>query len=149
MQVAEAYNPKMIKIKCGASLKEVAELLVETRASDIMVVDEDGMLMGVASEGDLIRAVIPKTEEIISSDVPLLAGLEMIEEKGREVSRLKVEDIMIESPIAITEEDPLIKAAQIMLSKMIRRLPVVKEGRLIGSISRADICNAVLSEKGR
>lgn len=146
MLVGDAYNPSTVKISPDTSLSDAAKLFSETRASDIMVVDGDGSLVGVASEGDLIRAVIPDQHEIVESDLPLLAGFEMMEEKGREIRGLTVEDIMIPEPVTVTEEDALIKAAQIMIAKTIRRLPVVKDGKLIGNLSRADICKAVLDE---
>ena len=146
MLVGDAYNPNTIKISLNATLGDAAELFSRTRASDIMVVDEEGCLLGVASEGDLMRAVVPDQQEIIESDLPLLAGFEMMEEKGREVRELKVGDIMIPEPVTVTEEDALIKAAQIMVARMIRRLPVVRDGKLVGSLSRADICKAVLDE---
>lgn len=146
MLVGDAYNPDTIKIAVNAGLGDAAELFSRTRASDIMVVDEEGYLVGVASEGDLIRAVMPDKDEIIESDLPLLTGFEIMEEKGREIRELTVKDIMVPKPITVTEGDALISAAQIMLTRMIRRLPVVKNGKLIGSLSRADVCKAVLDE---
>ncbi|MBU4178659.1 MAG: CBS domain-containing protein [Actinobacteria bacterium] len=146
MLVGDAYNPNTMKISMYASLSDITELLSRTGASDIMVVDKEGYLVGVASEGDLIRAVIPEPDEIVKSDLPLLTGFEIMEEKGREIRELMVKDIMVPTPITVTEEDALISAAQIMLTRMIRRLPVVKNGKLIGSLSRADVCKAVLGE---
>lgn len=146
MLVRDAYNSNTVKIKAGSTLQDVAELFAETRASDIMVVGNDDVLVGVASEGDLVREVLPGHDEILDSDLPLLAGFEMMEEKGQKLRNIKVEDIMVADPLTVREEDALIKAAQIMMSKMIRRLPVVRQGKLVGSLSRADICRAVLAE---
>ena len=73
-----------------------------------MVVDKEDHLVGVASEGNLIRSVIPEPAEIVNSDLPLLTGFEIMEEKGREVRKLTVEDIMVPKPITVTEEDPLL-----------------------------------------
>lgn len=147
MRVADAYNPRPIKIRSDSSLREAAELLAKTQVSDIMVVDSGEMLVGVLSEGDLIRAVIPEQGEVIESDMPLLAGFELMEEKGKEIREVKVADIMVPQPEAVTVEDPILKAAQLMISMMTGRLPVLEDGRLVGSLSRADVCRAVLAEE--
>jgi len=147
MRVADVYDRKPIKVKSDASLREAAELMASTHASDLMVVDEKGALVGMVSEGDLLRAVIPERGDVIDSDVPLLAGLEMMEAKGREVRDLKVADIMDSTPDTVSIEDPLLKAAQMMMFRMIRRLPVMSEGRLVGSLSRSELCRAVLAEE--
>lgn len=147
MRVADAFNEKTAKIGSDATLRDAAELLADTRSSDLMVVDEDETLLGVVSEGDLVRAVMPSRDEILEGDVPLLLSLDLIEEKGSSIKDLSVVDIMIEEPITVSPEDPLLKAARIMTSKMLRRLPVVDGGRLIGSLSRADICLHVMGEQ--
>lgn len=147
MRVIDVLNEKTAKIKGDASLREAAELLATTLSSDLMVVDENDLLLGVLSEGDLVRAVMPTEEEVLEGDFPLLQSLELIEEKGVNVGRLSVKDVMIEAPVTVSPEDPLLKAAQIMTSKMIRRLPVVDDGKLVGSLSRADICLHVLKEQ--
>lgn len=146
MRVADAYSEKTAKARANATLREAAELLSDTRSSDLMVVADDETLLGVVSEGDLIRAVMPSREEVLSDEVPLLQILDLIEEKRSSIKDICVTDIMTENPITVTPEDPLLKAAQIMTSKMIHRLPVVVGGKLIGSLSRADICLHVMRE---
>lgn len=147
MRVADAYNERTAKIMSDATLQDAAELLATTVSSDLMVVDWDDNLVGVLSEGDLIRAVMPSQAEVLQGDVPLLSSLELMAEKGSDIRDLRVQDIMVNDPITVSPEDPLLKAAQIMTSKMIRRLPVVDEGKLVGSLSRADICLQVLREQ--
>jgi CBS domain-containing protein len=147
MRVADAFNERTAKIRSSATLREAAELLATTQSSDLMVVDDNDNLLGVASEGDLVRAIIPSREEVLEGDLPLLSSLELIGERGSSIKDLSVSDIMITEPITVSLEDPLLKAAQIMAAKMLRRLPVVDDGKLVGSISRADICHHVLREQ--
>ena len=57
---------------------------------------------------------------------------------------MSIKRLIIADPITVHPDDPLLKAAAVMTSRMIRRLPVVHEGRFIGTVSRADICWALL-----
>ena len=55
------------------------------------------------------------------------------------------DEIVIRTPIVVTPDNDVVKAAATMASEKINRLPVVEDGKLVGTISRADICHAVLS----
>ncbi|MBU1672004.1 MAG: CBS domain-containing protein [Actinobacteria bacterium] len=147
MRVADAFNEKVAKLASAATLCDAAELLSATQSSELMVVDGDDNLLGVVSEGDLVRAVMPSRDEVLEGDLPLLSSLELIAEKGSSIKDRRVTEIMITDPITMSPEDPLLKAAQIMDSRKIRRLPVVDAGRLVGTLSRADICLHVIREQ--
>ena len=67
MLIREIMNHNSITIPHDSSLKDAAKIVSETQSSDLMVVSDDGDFIGVLSEGDLIRVVLPKFDEIMKS----------------------------------------------------------------------------------
>ncbi len=144
MKVRDAVNLNPTVILPTASIPEAAAVLANSQASDLMVVDQNRMFVGVLSEGDLIRATLPKIDEIAASGGAMNAA-EIFGDKASALRKRPLADILIAKPITLKPDDNLLEAAALMASRMIRRLPVVDGGKLIGTISRADVCKAILS----
>ncbi|MCI0876670.1 MAG: CBS domain-containing protein, partial [Chloroflexi bacterium] len=64
--------------------------------------------------------------------------------KGKNLSELPITPLVIREPIAVDPEDHVAKATTVLLEKRIHLLPVVKDGKLVGTVSRADVCGAVV-----
>ncbi len=145
MKIADIMNVNVSRIRVGSTVRQAAELLSTSQASDLMVVDAANNFAGVLSEGDLIRVTLPDFEEILASGEGLSAGLDVFIEKGNKLASRAIDEYVIKSPITVRPQDPVLRAATIMITKMIRRLPVVDDGQLVGVISRADICKGVIN----
>ena len=145
MKIGEVMNKRPAVIENKATFSEAARRVAETQVSDLMVVDAKGVFVGVLSEGDLIRATLPNYDELMRDGASLGGAWKVFLEKGREVARRGVEAIVIKAPLAFQPSDELIKAASAMVNKQIRVLPVVEGGVLVGTISRGDLCKAVLA----
>jgi CBS domain-containing protein len=109
-----------------------------------MVVDGDGQFVGVLSEGDVIRAMLPDYDEIIALGGRLNDAFSAFVRKGAELADRPIAPLIITDPITMTPDDDVTMAATVMIERYIRRLPVVADGRLAGTISRADLCRAVV-----
>ena len=68
----------------------------------------------------------------------------MFLDNGRNLALDSIKRLIIYNPITVTPDEDLLKVSTVMVEKMIRRLPVVERGRFVGSISRADVCWALL-----
>jgi CBS domain-containing protein len=146
MLIRDIMSLNATRIGVGSNMQRAAEIVSLTGASDLMVVDEGNHFVGVLSEGDLIRAALPRFEEIMEASGSLNEALEIFVEKGRTLAQQKIDDMVIRDPVVMRPDDKILKAASIMISKQIRRLPVVDvTGKLVGTVSRADVCRAVLS----
>src|SRR5688500_13605539 len=144
MKIGDIMNVNAIRIRQGATMRQAAEMVSTNQVSDLMVVDAENNFRGVLSEGDLIRAVLPQYEEIVRSGGSLSGAFELFRDKGKAIAEQPIEPLVIKSPITVSPQDPVLRAASTMISKQIRRLPVVEKGKLVGTVSRADICRAVL-----
>lgn len=130
----------------NSTIFEAAEKFIKCDVSDLMVVDVLGNFIGVLSEGDLIRKAMPKYAELIADGLSLDDIFRLFKEKGKSLANETITSIVINNPITVSRSTPLHKAASYMISKNIRRLPVVEEGKLIGALSRAMVVNALLTK---
>ena len=139
MLVADVMNRRSAAILPNSTMQRAAELLVLTQASDLCVVDEDNRFIGIVSEGDLIRAAMPDFDEVIAYGASNEETVQILIDTGRSIAGETVERLVIKSALTLAPNDSLMKAAAVMLKKMIRRLPVIEDGRLVGTLSRADL----------
>ncbi|EWY38300.1 hypothetical protein N825_13915 [Skermanella stibiiresistens SB22] len=145
MLIREIMSINATRIRAGSTLRQAADILGMSSASDIAVVDDDNNFLGVLSEGDMMRAMLPQLTEVLEAGGHLEDSYSIFEEKGHEMANQPIETIMIRHPLVLTPADNLHKAATLMASRDIRRLPVVENGKLVGTVSRADVCRAVFS----
>ncbi len=143
MKVLDVMNINSIRILSGTTMSEAADLAAVSNASGLFVVDGENNFMGVLSEGDMMIKTLPDIAEIMASPGGLEDSGYLFSEKGSNLARDLVDDHMIRKAVTLELDDPLIKAATTMALKKMRRLPVVKDGKLVGTISRGDICKVI------
>ena len=144
MKIREVMNHNITYVHLGTTMREAADILSHSWASELMVLDGNDEFVGVLAEGDMIRAVMPRFEDIMLSSGTLYETFGLFMESGHEKAGHPIDEIVIRNPIVVSPDSDVVKAAATMASEKINRLPVVEDGKLVGTISRADICSAVL-----
>lgn len=134
----------VVQIRSDATLLDAAEMVAVTRVGDLMVVDDGARFVGVLSEGDILRNALPDVEEIMSAGGTLHDAYQLFVKKARALSAMPIGPLVIREPIVLEPGDHVAQAATILIERQIRRLPVVDDGRLVGSVSRANICRTVV-----
>jgi CBS-domain-containing membrane protein len=141
--VRDVMTTDVVAVKQDASFKHVATMLGRHRVSAFPVVDDDGKVIGVVSEADLL----PKEALVAGAGLP--PGRLSLMLHHKEFSRaggVTVADVMTRPAVTVTGDEPVTSAARLMYSCKVKRLPVVDaRGHLVGIVSRAD----VLSVYGR
>jgi CBS domain-containing protein len=135
---------RAVRIRLGDTLHRAAEIIALSGVGDLMVIDDDNNFVGVLSVGDVLRAAMPNMEEILEEGGTLEQAYRLFLRKGSDLMYKPVAPLVIREPIVVDPDDHVAKAATVMLEKNIHRLPVVKDGRLVGTVGRADICQAVV-----
>ena len=110
--------------------------------SGLPVVDADDRLVGVITEHDVIDSLLPHYAR--QSPQAVHAGEADLTELVKQVRGKLVEAAMTSPAIAIDEAADVLDAAYTMVEKRVKRLPVTGDGKLVGIISRMDICQAIL-----
>ena len=140
MKVRDVMTTEVVIVEPGESLKEVARLMVERRISGVPVVDGEGRVLGVVSEGDLL--VKERGARRIRGG-PLAWLVDPVEVGDRIRLGARVAGEAMTSPaLTIAPSRPLSAAAEMMLAQRVNRLPVLQDGRLVGIVTRADLVRA-------
>jgi CBS domain-containing protein len=143
LKVLELMKSHVIKTTPDALIQEAVDMMDLYQISGLPVVDSADRIVGIVTEYDIIHALLPQFSQ---------AQAEPVESDRRQnfsalVKKVKhktVSEVMTSPVFSIDENADVLEAVKIMLSHRIKRLPVTSEGRLVGVISRIDICQAML-----
>ena len=145
MNAADVMVTKVITVGPDARVQDVAHIFLTNRISAVPVVGSDGKILGIVSEGDLMRRAEAGTGRRRSWWLALLTGTDALAaEYVKEHSRM-VADVMTRDVITAAPETPLRDIADILEKKGIKRVPIVKDGRIVGIVSRANLLQALAS----
>ena len=147
MKIRDVMNTKAARIRLGQPMALAAETLVLTDAGDLMVIDDDDRFVGVLAGGDLLHAIMPDFEGLMEAGASLRRACEIFVRAGDDYAGEPIDRLVIPGSITVSGDDELLKAATVMITMGIRLLAVVDDGRLMGSVSRADVCWGVLVEQ--
>ena len=114
---ADVMTDNVITVTPDISIKQVVKILYEKKISGVPVVDSNGGMVGVITETDLM---------------------------GKQQEDLKVNDIMTKSVISVDIDTPIEEISKILIDKVIRRVPVTQDGKLVGVVSRGDLMKPYL-----
>ncbi len=148
-QIKDVMRVPAVRIHQDSDIHHAAEVVAWSGVSDLMVVDDNDRFIGVLSEGDILRTVLPDIGEIIDEGGTLADAFRIFMEKGEQLAGMPITPLIIREPIVLDPENHIAQAATILVQKQIRLLPVVKEGVLVGTVSRADVCRAVVGTARR
>ncbi|WP_311768783.1 CBS domain-containing protein [Burkholderia sp. Bp9099] len=147
MWARDVMTTSVISATPEMSIREVAKLLAEHAISAVPVADVYGRLIGIVSEGDLVRRVeLGAGVRRRSWWLELLASsTEPASEYVREHAQ-KMKDLMSVDVVTVHEDTPLSEVADLLERYRIKRVPVVKDDEVTGLVSRADLVRALASE---
>ena len=150
MNARDIMSTPVLTVHPDTPLREIARLLLDKGISAIPVVDDEGAPVGIVSEGDLIRPDRPAQEarrqswlEILAEGEPiapeLVAWLQSQNRSARAVMSAPV--------ITVSEDTELGEIARVLVAHRIKRVPVVRDGRVTGIVARDDLLRALASSK--
>jgi CBS domain-containing protein len=145
MKARDTMTPQVISVEADASVMQAVRLMLQYRISGLPVVSAKGELVGMVTEGDFLRRGELGTQRRRSRWLEFLVGPGRLADEYVHACGRKVEEVMTPDPITITEGTPLDRAVELMERHRVKRLPVVREKRLVGIVSRANIMRALVS----
>ena len=148
MRARDIMTPDPISVPPETPLEAVAALMADRGISGLPVVDAEGRLVGLVSDGDLMRRLSAKEDKPASFFAALLgATADQAMAYARAHGR-RVQDVMSTNLATVTEDATVEEVAHILETKRIRRVPVLRDGVLAGVVSRADLLRAVMAPVG-
>lgn len=145
MQAADVMTPEVVTVTPDTSVNDIARIFLSRHVSAVPVVDSAGLLQGIVSEGDLMRRSENETARRTSwwlhmFTSPAERAQEFVSTHGHHAR-----DVMTPKVITITEDTQLSDIAQLLERHRIKRVPVVRDGRLVGIVSRANLLHGLVA----
>jgi CBS domain-containing protein len=149
LTIADVMTRDVIWVAPDTSVQEVAKLLFERHISGAPVVNADGALVGIVSEGDLIRHAGavgdsgPRSWWLRFFSDTAQGAAEYVKTHGRTAA-----DVMTRQPITIPPDARLADVARLLEKHRIKRVPVVEGGRLVGIVTRSNLLQGLATATG-
>lgn len=151
MQVSELMTQKTPSVTPETTVEALARLLLDHNLSGVPVVNGEGELVGVVSEGDLLhKECTPRLPNFINllGAVIFYNGVDRYDEDFKKLMARQVSDIMTDDAITVLENTDVEEAASLMIENQIRQLPVVDlQNHLLGMVRRSDIIKLLLQKE--
>ena len=143
---ADIMTSPVVTVLPQASLGQIAELLNAKHISAVPVCDADGRLAGIVSEEDVLRPFRQSVRDRRDRWLTLLAEgerlgqefLDYIRADGRSAAEVMVRDVR-----TAREQTALPELAEMMIQHGVKRIPIVKDGRVVGIVARSDLVRAI------
>jgi CBS domain-containing protein len=145
MRASDVMSTTVITVKPEMAVREVAKLFLEEGISGAPVIDPTGKIVGMVTEGDLIHRTEVDTEKPRRSWWLDLFSSDRDAEDYVKSHGLRVSDVMNSDVISVDEATPLSEVANLLETRRIKRVPVIRAGQLVGIVSRANLIQALAS----
>jgi CBS domain-containing protein len=145
MQVKEVMTRNVISVTADEPILKAARLMLQNRISGLPVVDKNGELVGIVTEGDFLRRSEIGTQRRRPKWLEFIVGPGRLAQDYVHASGRKVEEIMTPDPRCVGENDSLETVVEVMERHRVKRLPVTRDGKIVGIVSRDNLMHALAS----
>ncbi|WP_028218939.1 CBS domain-containing protein [Paraburkholderia oxyphila] len=145
MRALDVMTSTVVSVKPEMQVREAAKVLVDHGISGVPVIDKNGSVVGMLSEGDLIRRAELETQERYHSWwLDLFSSSRDAKDYVKSHGNL-VAEVMTTDVVSVDEATPLSEVANIFETRRIKRVPVMRGGQVVGIVSRANLVQALAS----
>jgi CBS-domain-containing membrane protein len=139
MNASEVMTRKVISVLLDAPIGDAIRLMLDHRISGLPVVNSDSKVIGILTEGDLLRRAETGTERQRPRWLELLLGPGRLAGEYVRTHGRRVGEIMTEAVVSVAEDTPLVEIVRLMEGHRVKRLPVLRGDALVGIVTRADL----------
>lgn len=148
MRAADVMAQPVLTVRPETTVAAAARLMLERGISGLPVVNERGRVIGMVTEGDLLRRAETGTERRRGRWVELLLGPGRLAAEYAQAHGRKVAEVMTRDVVAVAPDTPLDEVVALMERRRVKRLPVLEGEKLVGILSRANLLRALASLAG-
>jgi CBS domain-containing protein len=139
MKASDVMTRTILSVRPDATIAEAIKLMLDNRISGLPVIDEAGRLVGILTEGDLLRRGETGTERHRPRWLEILMGPGRLADEYVRTHGRKIGEVMTRDPVSVTPETPLKQIVALMERRRIKRVPVLDGEVPVGILSRADL----------
>jgi len=144
MNAADVMTQPVISVTPETTIAEAAGLMLQHRISGLPVVDADGTVVGMVTEGDLLHRVETGTERRHGHWLEFLIAPGRLAGEYANANARRVGEVMSAEVVAVAPNESLAEVVRLMERRNIKRVPVIEAGRLVGIVSRANLVQALV-----
>jgi CBS domain-containing protein len=144
VKVKDFMTHEVVTVTPETSILDAARLMLDHKISGLPVVTDEGHVVGIISEHDLLRGGKSDFQTERSHWLRLMIERVNLADESARFQERKVCEVMTPDPVTIMETAPLEEAGRLIGENDIKRLPVVRDNKLVGIIARADIVRAII-----
>jgi CBS-domain-containing membrane protein len=139
MKVRDVMTPNVVSVTADTAVPEIATLMLERRISAVPVIDAKAQVVGVISEGDLIRRPELGTDKPRSRWLRFFMSDDDRAHDFVKTHGLHARDVMSRPVVSVTPEATLTDVVNLMTTRRIKRVMVLEHGKLVGVVTRSDL----------
>jgi CBS domain-containing protein len=143
MIAKDVMTQNVISVEPDATVLHAVRLMLQKKISGLPVIDKSGQLVGIVTEGDLLRRAETGTQRQRPRWLEFLLGPGRLADDYVHTHAGQVEDIMTTEPATVAENTKLEEVVDLMERRRIKRIPVMRAGKVVGIISRANLLHAL------
>jgi CBS domain-containing protein len=147
MNVGQIMTREGVSVPPEATLLQALQEILAHRLNGVVVVSDQQRVLGVVTQGDILRAALPSAAEVMRDEsfflYPDRMSAHIVEALGKRVT-----EVMATTLVSVTRETPAALAGGQMVEKRIKQLPVVENDTLVGVVTLVDVTRRLLRDAG-
>ena len=146
MRARDIMTTNVVTVSPETDIAEAVRLMLDRQISGVPVIDDSGRLIGILTEGDLMR----RAELVTGRQSWWINPISSPEQEARAYVKahgLKVKDVMTKEVVTINEQEPLDRIAMVFEERGIKRTPVMRSGKIVGIVSRANLLRSLATKR--
>ena len=148
-KIKDIMQTDVYSVPYKATVKEVLELMVEKEVSGVPITDDENFVIGFISDGDIMKFIAKQDPRIIdmTSFITVWYDTETFEKKLDDLMSLNVMELATTKVVSVDEDFEIDEVAKILGKKKIKKVPVLRDGRLVGVVNRSHIIRYIVSNR--
>ena len=148
-KIKDIMQTDVYSVPYKATVKEVLQLMVEKEISGVPIVDDENFVIGFISDGDIMKFIAKQDPRIIdmTSFITVWYDTETFEKKLDDLMNLNVMELATSKVVSVDEDFEIDEVAKILGKKKIKKVPVLRDGRLVGVVNRSHIIRYIVSNR--
>ena len=144
MKVSDVMTQQVISVRPSDRIADAIRIMLDKRVSGLPVVDDAGVIVGIVTEGDLLRRSETGTTRYRPRWLQLLLSPGRLADEYAHTHGRRVDEVMTPDVVSVGEGSSLDTVVQLMEQRGIKRVPVIREGKIVGIVSRANLMHALV-----
>jgi CBS domain-containing protein len=145
MNASDIMTSKVVTVRPDTSVSTLARLLLDNKISAVPVIDKEDRVVGMVSEGDLLGR--PSERSLRGRWLRLFNDEAVFLEELATARHLKAQDVMTRRVVSVSDQAPIDVVASLMHRHRLKRVPILRDGKLVGIVSRADLLDAFVARR--